>query len=51
MILITGASGNVGGETLKQAVAAGLPVRAAQRGLTAATKSPATAVRPRARAT
>jgi uncharacterized protein YbjT (DUF2867 family) len=40
MILITGASGNVGGETLKQAVAAGLPVRAAYQSSDKAQSAP-----------
>jgi uncharacterized protein YbjT (DUF2867 family) len=40
MILITGASGNVGGETLKQAAAAGLPVRAAYQSSEKAQSAP-----------
>src|SRR5262249_20424131 len=40
MILITGASGNVGGETLKQAAAAGLPVRAAYQSSDKAQSAP-----------
>ena len=41
MILITGASGNVGSEVLKQAVAAGLPIRAAYQSRDKANGAPA----------
>jgi len=40
MILITGASGNVGGEVLKQAVAAHLPIRAAYQSAAKAKSAP-----------
>src|SRR5262245_27393313 len=41
MILITGASGNVGSEVLKQAAAAGLPIRAAYQSRDKAKNAPA----------
>ncbi len=41
MILITGASGNVGSEVLKQATAAGLELRAAYQSSTKANRAPA----------
>src|SRR5262245_56674573 len=40
MILITGASGNVGGEVLKKAVAAHLPIRAAYQSAAKAKSAP-----------
>ncbi len=41
MILITGASGNVGGEVLKQALAVGLKIRATFQSSDKAAKAPA----------
>src|SRR6266852_6124134 len=41
MILITGASGNVGGEVLKQALAVGLKIRATFQSPDKAAKAPA----------